>query len=67
MSTKTIVGGNSVCAECQKFGELRPYGKNGAWICFSCGMKDKSETERQFSSALDADVTIIDARNQHEH
>ena len=27
------------CDDCGKIDELRPYGKNGAKICFDCGMK----------------------------
>lgn len=34
------------CEECGKHDELRPYGKNGAWICYDYGMKDVKETEK---------------------
>lgn len=36
----------SHCAECGKLAELRPYGKDGARICFDCGRKDPERTER---------------------
>ena len=37
------------CSDCGLAKELRPYGKDGAWVCFSCGMKDEEEASRQFS------------------
>lgn len=30
------------CEYCGKLDELRPYGKNGAKICFECGMKPEN-------------------------
>lgn len=51
------------CQFCGKDEELRPYGKNGEWICFDCGMKEEATTKAQFVKILDdADVTVIDAR-----
>ena len=51
------------CQLCGKHDELRPYGTNGEWICFDCGMKDEATTAAQFAKVLDgADVTVIDAR-----
>jgi phage/plasmid primase-like uncharacterized protein len=51
------------CQLCGKQDELRPYGPNGEWICFDCGMKDEATTEAQFAKVLDgAEVTVIDAR-----
>ena len=51
---------NGTCQLCGKQEELRPYGKNGEWICFDCGMKDEIDTSRQFSKVLDgADVTVL--------
>jgi hypothetical protein len=47
----------SNCEYCNKEAELRPYGKNGAWICFSCGMNNKEETEKNFSNLIkDKDI-----------
>ena len=40
------------CELCDKHAELRPYGPNGANVCFSCGMQDESETDRQFRNFL---------------
>ena len=36
--------------------ELRPYGYQGAWLCFSCAMKpeNKAQTEQQYLAQLDA-------------
>ncbi len=39
----------SKCQECGKISELRPYGKDGKWVCFPCGMKDEEEAVRQFT------------------
>ena len=37
---------DAVCEECGKVDELRPYGKDGARICYECGMKDPATLER---------------------
>ena len=37
------------CDDCGKMAELRPYGKNGACICFECGMKDKDTVDKEFN------------------
>ena len=51
------------CQVCGKEEELRPYGKDGMWVCFDCGMKDEKEAQRQFGKLLNgADVVVIDAR-----
>lgn len=52
------------CTDCGREEELRPYGKNGAMVCFDCAMKDEPEAQRQFASQLKAaarqsDVVII--------
>ena len=36
------------CDLCGKMDELRPYGPNGEFICFECGMKDEATTSRMF-------------------
>ena len=41
------------CDLCGKVAELRPYGPNGEWICFTCGMKDEESTKRQFAKRLE--------------
>jgi len=43
------------CTECGRAKELRPYGKNGAQVCFKCAMatpESKAEAERQMSMRL---------------
>ena len=42
------------CAYCGALEELRPYGKNGARICYPCATKpeNKAETERRFARLL---------------
>jgi hypothetical protein len=44
------------CDYCGEIAELRPYGRNGACICFECGMKDEDETKRQFRRRLDEEA-----------
>lgn len=36
------------CDYCKVRGELRPYGPNGEWICFSCAMKNEATTARRY-------------------
>jgi len=40
------------CDYCGKIAELRPYGRNGAYICYACGVKDKEETEKNMREHL---------------
>jgi len=40
------------CEECGKIAELRPYGKNGARICYKCGMKDEETLKKEFEKRL---------------
>ena len=35
------------CDSCGQVAELRPYGKDGACICFPCGQKNPEETSTQ--------------------
>lgn len=48
------------CEYCGKIDELRPYGKNGAKICFDCGMKpeNKEHTSKMFSKVLSGDSEL---------
>lgn len=32
--------------------ELRPYGANGEWICWQCGMKDEEMSKRRFMQVV---------------
>ncbi len=48
------VDGKGKCEYCGKVAELRPYGKDGAKICFECGMKNREETERNMSNFFSA-------------
>jgi pentose-5-phosphate-3-epimerase len=58
MNTKIIMlGGDFIsepCEYCGKVEELRPYGMNGAKICFDCGMKPENieDTEKAFDDVL---------------
>jgi hypothetical protein len=45
--------------KCGKVDELRPYGRNGANICFSCGMKDLKTTERMFEERIEGVEEVI--------
>lgn len=46
------------CTECGQDKELRPYGRNGALVCFSCGMKDEETALEQFAMQLEASCSI---------
>ena len=48
----------AVCEECGELAELRPYGDNGANICFTCGKKlDPKVLEQRIAKLLwDEDV-----------
>lgn len=50
IGSKEELSGN--CEYCGKYDELRPYGKNGAKICYECGMKDEEETDKNMTSIL---------------
>lgn len=57
MDKLIVIGGDiqkERCEYCGTVDELRPYGKNGAKICFDCGMKpeNKALTEAAFSAVL---------------
>ena len=58
--TRITDNGERQCSVCGKIAELRPYGKNGAWVCFECGMKDEEEATRQFAKLIEGDdITIL--------
>ena len=40
------------CSACGVKKELRPYGKNGAYVCFDCAMKDEHTAKEQFRQRL---------------
>jgi len=42
-----------VCTDCGKTEELRPYGIDGAWVCFACAMKDEDNAEQQLQKIID--------------
>ena len=41
------------CELCGKIEETRPYGPNGARVCFECGMKDEEGARIRFQQRLD--------------
>jgi hypothetical protein len=43
------------CEDCGVMDELRPYGKNGAMVCFDCAMKDEKNATAMFKKQLDGD------------
>ena len=43
------------CEECSAIDELRPYGKNGANVCFDCAMKDEENAKAMFKKRLFGD------------
>ena len=40
------------CEYCGRLEDLRPYGRDGARICFNCGMKNKEETNKNMEKIL---------------
>jgi hypothetical protein len=40
------------CESCGKIEELRPYGKNGANVCFDCAMQDEANALKLFAARL---------------
>lgn len=46
-----------VCSDCGKVAETRPYGANGARICYECGQKDTAGTERRMAAYLFGETT----------
>jgi len=44
------------CEDCGVLDELRPYGKNGANVCFDCAMKDEANATAMFRKRLDGDA-----------
>lgn len=42
----------TICTECGVDDDCRPYGENGAMICYDCGMKDEERTKRNFLTQL---------------
>jgi len=50
---------HSKCELCGKQAELRPYGPNGEFICFDCGMENEHASEIKFSKFLNGGTVII--------
>lgn len=56
------------CSICKKYEELRPYGKDGAWVCFDCGKKDEKTMHEQFQKQYgDADLLILGEEPETEN
>jgi hypothetical protein len=43
------------CEACGAIDELRPYGKNGANVCFACAMKDEVNAKEMFRKRMEGD------------
>lgn len=54
------------CSVCHASAECRPYGKNGALVCFECAMKDEAEANRQFGKLIGDHPLVIDLRQKPE-
>ena len=55
---KTLVIAEQAPAKCEACGqidELRPYGINGANVCFDCAMKDEATAALMFEKRLRGD------------
>ena len=53
-----VATASAECTQCFEVKELRPYGKEGAYICFQCGMQDESEMREQLGRLLDGSRDI---------
>lgn len=52
------------CECCGKVAELRPYGKNGANICYECGMNDPETTQEMLDQvAIGVKKVVISTGN----
>lgn len=56
----------SVCEYCGNVAELRPYGKDGANICYKCGMENYETTLEMMDKCAEGvkKVVLSDANNQ---
>jgi hypothetical protein len=43
------------CEDCGQMDELRPYGRNGANVCFDCAMKDEANAAEMFRRQVEGD------------
>jgi hypothetical protein len=43
---------DGICEQCGAKEELRPYGKDGANVCFTCAMKDEETAIKMFVKRL---------------
>lgn len=48
-ATVTGVSDSLGCELCSEQEELRPFGPNGEWVCFPCGMKSGEAAEAGFN------------------
>jgi hypothetical protein len=48
-----------VCELCSNIAELRPYGPNGARVCFPCAMKDEEKAKEMFHKFIDGAAKVI--------
>lgn len=40
------------CSQCGEVTDVRPYGPNGAMVCYDCAMKDPKGTQRRMNKEL---------------
>lgn len=53
---------HTTCEYCKtENADLRPYGLDGAWICYLCAMKpeNKATTDKMFKANLDGSDIVI--------
>lgn len=50
-----------LCEYCGQIAELRPYGKNGANICYKCGhnLENLEETNRRCRALIDSSNSVV--------
>lgn len=56
---------DGICEECGKVDELRPYGENGAKICYACGMKDPDALFQRMTAIMEASQEKSRQTNLH--
>lgn len=50
------------CAGCKEHGELRPAGKDGAYVCYNCAAKDPQSLIAYVSKRVGVNLTGLDSK-----
>lgn len=55
----SIIQKNSICGTCGDAGDTRPYGKDGAQVCYPCAMLDEEVAKAQFAKMLPKGSSLL--------